>query len=83
MLALTAIAPFRPRRWRGALLPKGASVVIEVLNADRRPVMADADSRSVRHVTQVEIRSADDIRHRLLFDPGHGLDERLLREQFV
>nr|WP_256480457.1 NAD kinase [Paracoccus sp. 08] len=83
VLALTAIAPFRPRRWRGALLPKGASVVIEVLNADRRPVMADADSRSVRHVTQVEIRSADDIRHRLLFDPGHGLDERLLREQFV
>ena len=83
VLALTAIAPFRPRRWRGALLPKGAEVVVEVLNADRRPVMADADSRSVRHVTRVEIRSAQDIRHRLLFDPGHGLDERLLREQFV
>lgn len=83
VLALTAIAPFRPRRWRGALLPKGAEVVIEVLNHDRRPVMADADSRSVRHVTRVQIRSADDISHRLLFDPGHGLDERLLREQFV
>ncbi|TJZ93893.1 NAD kinase [Paracoccus gahaiensis] len=83
VLALTAIAPFRPRRWRGALLPKSAEVVVEVLNPERRPVMADADSRSVRHVTRVEIRSAGEIRHRLLFDAGHGLDERLLREQFV
>ncbi|WP_410217289.1 NAD kinase [Paracoccus sp. (in: a-proteobacteria)] len=83
VLALTAIAPFRPRRWRGALLPKAAEVVVEVLNPERRPVMADADSRSVRHVTRVQIRSAQDIRHRLLFDSGHGLEERLLREQFV
>ncbi|MBK4215441.1 NAD kinase [Paracoccus caeni] len=83
VLALTAIAPFRPRRWRGALLPKDAHVVIEVMNPERRPVMADADSRSVRHVVSVEIRSATDIRHRLLFDSGHGLEERLLREQFV
>lgn len=83
VLALTAIAPFRPRRWRGALLPKSAQVEIEVLNPDRRPVMADADSRSVRHVTHVWIGSAEDVRHRLLFDSGHGLDERLLREQFV
>lgn len=83
VLALTAIAPFRPRRWRGALLPKGAHVVIEVLSPERRPVMADADSRSVRHVVSVEIKSAQHIRHRLLFDSGHGLEERLLREQFV
>ncbi|WEF25772.1 NAD kinase [Paracoccus sp. S3-43] len=83
VLALTAIAPFRPRRWRGALLPKGAEVEIEVLNPERRPVMADADSRSVRHVVRVQIRSAQDVRHRLLFDNGHGLEERLLREQFV
>ncbi|MEO1909730.1 MAG: NAD kinase [Paracoccus sp. (in: a-proteobacteria)] len=83
VLALTAIAPFRPRRWRGALLPKAAEVVIEVMNPERRPVMADADSRSFRHVTHVQIRSASDIRHRLMFDSGHGLDERLLREQFV
>ncbi len=83
VLALTAIAPFRPRRWRGALLPKAAEVEFEVLNPERRPVMADADSRSVRHVTRVRIKSAADIRHRLLFDRGHGLDERLLREQFV
>ncbi|SNR52989.1 NAD kinase [Paracoccus sediminis] len=83
VLALTAIAPFRPRRWRGALLPKAARVEIEVLNPERRPVMADADSRSVRHVVRVGIRSAQDVRHRLLFDRGHGLEERLLREQFV
>ncbi len=83
VLALTAIAPFRPRRWRGALLPKGAQVEIEVLTPERRPVMADADSRSVRHVVRVQIRSAQDVRHRLLFDNGHGLEERLLREQFV
>lgn len=83
VLALTAIAPFRPRRWRGALLPKGADVEVEVLNPARRPVMADADSRSVRNVIRVQIRSATDVSHRLLFDPGHGLDERLLREQFV
>lgn len=83
VLALTAIAPFRPRRWRGALLPKGAQVTIEILTPERRPVMADADSRSVPHVVRVEIRSARDVRHRLLFDNGHGLDERLLREQFV
>lgn len=83
VLALTAIAPFRPRRWRGALLPKGANVEVEVLTPERRPVMADADSRFVRHVVRVQIRSAQDVRHRLLFDRGHGLEERLLREQFV
>ena len=83
VLALTAIAPFRPRRWRGALLPKNARVSIEVLSPERRPVMADADSRSVRHVTWVDIRSAAEIRHRVLFDDGHGLEERLIREQFV
>lgn len=83
VLALTAIAPFRPRRWRGALLPKGAHVLIEVQNPEKRPVMADADSRSVLYVERVEIRSASDVRHKLLFDPGHGLEERLIREQFV
>ncbi|MDO5646591.1 NAD kinase [Paracoccus sp. (in: a-proteobacteria)] len=83
VLALTAIAPFRPRRWRGALLPKTSEVVVEVADPDLRPVMADADSRSVRHVTRVVIRSASTVQHRLLFDPGHGLEERLLREQFV
>ncbi|SEQ61915.1 NAD+ kinase [Loktanella sp. DSM 29012] len=83
VLALTAMAAFRPRRWRGALLPQKAVVRFDVLNATKRPVMADADGKSVRNVVSVEIRSEPDIRHRILFDPGHGLEERLLREQFV
>jgi len=83
VLALTAIAPFRPRRWRGALLPKSAKVRFEVIEADKRPVMADADSRSVRDVLTVEVRSDPSVEHRILFDPGHGLEERLIREQFV
>ncbi|MCE0505132.1 NAD kinase [Roseivivax sp. GX 12232] len=83
VLALTAMAAFRPRRWRGALLPKTADVSIEVLEPEKRPVMAEADSRSVRDVLRVDIRSAPEIAHRVLFDPGHGLEERLIREQFV
>ena len=83
VLALTAMAAFRPRRWRGALLPKTARVRIDVLEPDKRPVMADADSRSVRNVLSVDIHSDPTIAHRLLFDPGHGLEERLIREQFV
>lgn len=83
VLALTAMAAFRPRRWRGALLPKSAHVRFEVLEPEKRPVMADADAQSVRDVVSVAIRSEPAIRHRLLFDPGHGLDERLIREQFV
>ncbi len=83
VLALTPVAAFRPRRWRGALLPKSSSVRIDVISPRRRPVMADADSRSVRNVVQVEISSMQGIAHKLMFDPGHGLEERLLREQFV
>ena len=83
VLALTAVAAFRPRRWRGALLQKTAVVRFDVINPKKRPVMADADSRWVRNVLWVEIRSEPSIAHRILFDPGHGLDERLIREQFV
>jgi NAD+ kinase len=83
VLALTAMAAFRPRRWRGALLPKSAVVRFDVLDHDKRPVMADADSRSVENVVSVEIRSDPQIGHRILFDPGHGLEERLIREQFA
>ncbi|MGR3323699.1 MAG: NAD kinase [Pseudooceanicola sp.] len=83
VLALTAMAAYRPRRWRGALLPKTAHVRFDVLEHDKRPVMADADSRSVREVISVEIRSEPSISHRILFDPGHGLEERLISEQFV
>lgn len=83
VLALTALAAFRPRRWRGALLPNTAKVRFDVLERSKRPVMADADSRSVRNVDWVEITSEPSVKHRILFDPGHGLEERLLTEQFV
>ena len=83
VLALTAIAAFRPRRGRGAILPQSAVVRFDVLEPEKRPVMADADSRGVDSVLSVEIRSEPKIRHRLLFNPGHGLEERLTREQFV
>ncbi|MDM8168636.1 NAD kinase [Roseovarius sp.] len=82
VLALTAVAAFRPRRWRGALLPKAAEVRFDVLDAKKRPVMADADSLWVENVVWVVIRSEPSIVHRILFDPGHGLEERLIREQF-
>ena len=82
LLALTPISPFRPRRWRGALLPRFARIRFEVLDAEKRPVSAVADHAEVRDVTLVEV--AEDRRHKLalLFDPGHNLDERILSEQF-
>ncbi len=83
VLALTAMAAFRPRRWRGALLPETVTVRFEVREPDKRPVMADADGHSVRHVATVEVRSEPAVSHSILFDPGHGLQERLIREQFV
>jgi NAD+ kinase len=83
VLALTPMAAFRPRRWRGALLPKGARVTFEVLDPAKRPVSAVADSTEVRHAQMIEATSAADVTHRILFDPGHGLEERLIREQFV
>lgn len=83
VLALTAMAAFRPRRWRGALLPKSALVRFDVIEPEKRPVMADADGASVHNVVSVEIRSEPSITHRILFDPGHGLEERLIREQFT
>lgn len=83
VLALTAMAAFRPRRWRGALLPKSAAVRFDVLNPEKRPVRADADSQSVEDVRWAEVKSDPRVTHRLLFDPGHGLEERLIREQFI
>lgn len=82
VLALTAVAAFRPRRWRGALLRQTSEVRIDVLEVDKRPVMAEADARSFRDVVSVKIRSEPTISHRILFDPGHGLEERLISEQF-
>jgi len=82
LLALTPISPFRPRRWRGALLPDGAQVTVEVIEALKRPVAAVADHDEVRSVRKVDIRMDRDISMHMLFDPGHSLDERILREQF-
>lgn len=83
VLALTAMSAFRPRRWRGALLPKAARVQFDVLEPEKRPVMADADGVSHRDVVRVEISSQAAVSHTILFDPGHGLEERLISEQFT
>jgi NAD+ kinase len=82
LLALTPISPFRPRRWRGALLPDRAQVSIEVLEDAKRPVAAVADHNEVRSVRSVEVSMDHDIAMHMLFDPGHSLDERILSEQF-
>jgi NAD+ kinase len=82
LLALTPISPFRPRRWRGALLPNTAVVVFEVLESEKRPVAAVADHDEVRHVRRVEVVADRSISMQMLFDPGHSLEERILREQF-
>ena len=82
LLALTPISPFRPRRWRGALLPDKARVTIEVLESGKRPVAAVADHDEVRRVRRVDIGMDRNVAMHMLFDPGHNLDERILREQF-
>ena len=82
LMALTPISPFRPRRWHGALLPDTAQVRVEVLEAEKRPVAAVADHDEVRGVRTVNIRMDHSVGMRILFDPGHSLDERILREQF-
>ena len=82
MLALTPISAFRPRRWRGALLPHDARVTFETLNPERRPVSAVADNEEVRDVVSVTAQEDRSISMKLLFDRGHSLDERILREQF-
>jgi NAD+ kinase len=83
LMALTPLSAFRPRRWRGALLPDRASVAIEVLEADKRPVAAVADHIEIRRVARVDIEMDHKTSLMLLHDPGHSLDERILREQFV
>lgn len=82
LLALTPISAFRPRRWRGALLPKSVHVGFDILEAGARPVQVAADYREFSNVEHIEIRSADSPGLLLLFDPDHSLEERILREQF-
>jgi NAD+ kinase len=83
LLPLTPISAFRPRRWRGALLPGEAEVVFEVLEADKRPVSATADYTEVRDVRRVEVREDRSVSLTMLFDPDHGLSERIIAEQFT
>ncbi len=83
LLALTPISPFRPRRWRGAILHNDAKVVLTALEADKRPVSAVADNVEFKNVVRVEICEDRSKKVTLLFDPGHGLEERVLNEQFL
>lgn len=83
LLALTPVSAFRPRRWRGALLRHDAKVQIDVIAPDRRPVSAAADNQEVRNVATVSIHEDRNQRLTMLFDAGHALDERILREQFA
>ena len=82
LMVLTPISPFRPRRWRGAILPNEAVVLIEVLEPEKRPVSAVADNTEFRDVIAVEVKEASDLEIFMMFDPGHSLAERILREQF-
>jgi NAD+ kinase len=82
LLALTPISVFRPRRWRGALLPQTAEVGLEVLEHDKRPVSATADHTEVRNVVRVDICQVNDLSVTLLCDPEHNFEERILKEQF-
>jgi len=83
LLALTPVSPFRPRRWRGALLPNRVTVDIVVLEAEKRPVNAVADHTEVKSVSHVRVRETDEIRARILSDPDHSWDDRILAEQFL
>ena len=83
VLALTPISPFRPRRWRGAILPYRTKVEFRVLDASKRPVSATADFLEVRDVHVVQVTQVEAHGVKLLFDPEHNLEQRILDEQFV
>lgn len=83
VLCLTPISAFRPRRWRGAILPNSATVKFEVLESDKRPVSACADAVEVRDVAKVEVSLSKSLSLTMLFDPEHDLEERILSEQFA
>ena len=83
LLALTPISAFRPRRWRGALLPQNSVITFEIIDHDYRSVSAVADFTEVRDVVRVEIKEERSLASILLFDPEHNLEERILNEQFL
>ena len=82
-LALTPISPFRPRRWRGAVLPSSVRIRFEILDYYKRPVAATADAQEIRNVISVEVFEEKDITLKLMFDPDHSLEQRILDEQFL
>lgn len=82
VLALTPISPFRPRRWQGAILPRGATVSFEIRQSEKRPVSAVADFNELRHVSKVFVREDANIGQNLLFDRDRSLEDRVLKEQF-
>lgn len=83
LLALTPISAFRPRRWRGALLPEGAKVEFIINECDKRPVSAVADDQEIRNIIDVTVKQRRDISLTLLFDRDHTLEERIIQEQFI
>lgn len=83
LLAMTPISAFRPRRWRGALIPHEATVTLRIHEAAKRPVSAVADYTEVRDVAEVVVREDRQVSVTLLFDPEHNLEERILKEQFL
>ncbi len=83
LLALTPISAFRPRRWRGALLPHKSCIKFEICNASKRPVSAVADMVEIRDIQSVEIEEDQSVSLNLLFDPDHNLADRILMEQFI
>lgn len=83
MLALTPISPFRPRRWRGAILPDTATVTFRVLDPVKRPVSAVADQQEVRDVAHVRVTTDRATKLTMMFDPEHALDDRIAMEQFA
>jgi NAD+ kinase len=82
-LALTPISPFRPRRWRGAVLPSSVRIRFEVLDNYKRPVSATADAHEIRNVISVDVFEKKDVTLKLMFDPDHSLEQRILDEQFL
>ena len=82
-LALTPISPFRPRRWRGAVLPSTARIRFEILDYYKRPVAATADAQEIRNVISVDVYEEKDNALKLMFDPDHSLEQRILDEQFL
>jgi NAD+ kinase len=83
MLALTPISPFRPRRWKGAILPDRMKIILKVLDPSKRPVAAVADQKELRDIAEVRLQIAHDCDLTLLFDPGQSLEERIVAEQFI